>query len=221
MKEISASYTAQAFITSDLDDNQITAFHPGAMDYSTQLSIPADEGIKIGIIAPDPPEGMMQHAAEFVAGDIPFIFDPGQAITRFDGEQLLQLVDQAAWVAVNDYEGQLLQERTGLSEAQIAERVQALIITLGGEGSYVLTRENERIEIPTAKAKQVVDPTGCGDAYRAGLLYGLMNDMDWATAGRIASLAGAIKIEHAGTQNHRYTLEEFRQRFSEEFGYSF
>ena len=219
VKEVPGSYTAQAFITSDLKDNQITAFHPGAMDYSPQLSIPSDRGITIGTISPDPPEGMKRHADEFVEQGIPFIFDPGQAITRFDGDTLLELIDQATWVAANDYEAQLIQDRTGLSESQIAERVDAMIVTLGGEGSYIIKNNGEKIEIPAAPVSQVVDPTGCGDAYRAGLLYGLMNGMDWQTSGRVASLAGAIKIEHAGTQNHRYDIAEFNTRFEQAFGY--
>ena len=221
VKKIPSSYTAQAYITSDLDDNQITAFHPGAMDYSSQLSIPADAGIDIGTISPDPPEGMLQHAREFVAADIPFLFDPGQAITRFGGQDLLTLIDQANWIAVNDYECQLLQERTARSESQIAERVHALIVTRSSAGSYICLQNGEQIDIPAATAQQVVDPTGCGDAYRAGLLYGLMRHFDWPTVGRIAALAGAIKVEHAGTQNHQFTLQEFSQRFEQSFGYRF
>lgn len=213
-------YTAQAYITSDLGDNQITAFHPGAMDLSHQLSVPLDADIGIGIISPDGPEGMRLHGQEFAAAGIPYIFDPGQATTRFSGAELTQLIEQANWVTVNDYECELIQSATGLSAEQIAERVQALIVTLGAEGSYILTA-GKRIDIPAVTARQVVDPTGCGDAYRAGLLYGLMNAMDWETTGRIASLAGAYKIESAGTQNHRYTLAEFGARFETNFGYRF
>jgi len=218
IKTIEGSFTAQAYITSDLDDNQITAFHPGAMAFSAQAAVPGDAGITVGTVSPDSREGMLTHAAQFTEAGIPFIFDPGQAMPLFSREDLLNLTEQATWVAVNDYECALIQERTGLSVQQLAERVQALIVTQGGEGSYVIS-QGRRIDIPPARAHPLIDPTGCGDAYRAGLLYGLMQGMDWETTGRIASLAGAIKIEQPGTQNHRFTLEQFRARFEDNFGY--
>ena len=146
-------------------------------------------------------------------------FYPGQGLPMFNGEELLAFVEQATWVAVNDYEGQLLQERTGLSPEQIAERVEALVVTRGAEGSYVYTN-GKRIDIPQAKAAQLSDPTGCGDAFRAGLLFGLMRDLDWEITGRIASLMGAIKIEQHGTQNHRFTRSEFASRFQDAFDMS-
>ena len=217
---VEGTFTAQAYITSDLDDNQINAFHPGAMEFSAQIAVPRDAGITLGIVSPDSPGGILTHAQQFAEANIPFIFDPGQALPRFSGEDLLRLIEQATWVAVNDYECEFLQERVGLTAAQIAERIDALIVTLGAQGSHIHTG-TKSIEIPSAKPMQVVDPTGCGDAYRAGLLYGLMADLDWETTGRIASLAGAAKIEKHGTQNHRYTLEEFRERFKENFGYRF
>ncbi|HYQ92437.1 MAG TPA: carbohydrate kinase family protein, partial [Candidatus Competibacteraceae bacterium] len=210
--------TAQAYITSDLDDNQITAFHPGAMAFSAQATVPVDAGITIGTVSPDSREGMLAHAAQFAEAGIPFIFDPGQAMPLFSREDLLKLTEQATWVAANDYECALIQERTGWSVQQLAERVEALIVTQGAEGSYIMTA-GRRVEIPPAKPNALVDPTGCGDAYRAGLLYGLMQGMDWETTGRIASLAGALKIEKPGTQNHRFTLEEFQLRFKDNFGY--
>lgn len=217
---VEGTFTAQAYITSDLDDNQITAFHPGAMQFSAQVAVPEDAGITIGMVSPDSREGMLVHARQFVEAGIPFIFDPGQAMGLFSGEDLHNLIEQATWVAVNDYECELLRERTQLSPHEIAERVQALIVTRGARGSCIYTN-SKRMEIPPARPGEIVDPTGCGDAYRAGLLYGLMHNMDWETIGRIASLAGAIKIERSGTQNHSFTLEEFRARFEENFEYRF
>ncbi len=213
-------YTGQAYITTDTDGNQITAFHPGAMSFSHLNSIPANTDISIGIVSPDGKEGMQLHAEQFVELGIPFIFDPGQGMPMFDGAELLKFIDQANYVTLNDYESELMQERTGLSLEQIAERVEALIITLGSQGSKIYTDGN-CITIPSAKPHAVLDPTGCGDAYRAGLLYGLMNEFDWEVTGRIASLMGAIKIEHNGTQNHHIDKAEFKQRFHENFGYSF
>jgi adenosine kinase len=218
LEVITGTFTAQAYITSDLDDNQITAFHPGAMAFSAQTTVPRDAGITIGTVSPDSHQGMLVHAAQFVAANIPFIFDPGQAMPLFSKKDLENLLEQADWVAVNDYECALIQERTGLSTRQLAERVRALIVTRGAEGSAIYA-DGKGIDIPPARANTVVDPTGCGDAYRAGLLYGLMQGMDWETTGRIASLAGAIKIETPGTQNHSFTFEEFRARFEESFGY--
>ena len=214
------SYTAQAYITTDMDDNQITAFHPGAMSFSHLNQVPVDQGIEIGIISPDGKEGMQQHAEQFVAADIPFIFDPGQGLPMFDGDELTKLIDQATWVTVNDYEAQLLQDRTGFTPEQIAERVKGLIITRGGKGSEIYA-DQKRYDIPTAKPAALLDPTGCGDSYRAGLLYGLIEGLDWETTGRIASLLGAIKIETKGTQNHSFTLDEFKARFKENFDSNF
>ena len=218
VKEIEDSFTAQAFITTDLDDNQITAFHPGAMGMSHENVVPEEKNISIGIVSPDGRDGMIMHAEQFAEAGIPFIFDPGQGMPMFDGEDLMRFVEQAHWVTVNDYEAQLLQERTGKSPHEIAEYVDALIITLGGEGSHIYM-SNKRIEIPAVPVAKLADPTGCGDAYRAGLLYGLMNGMDWETTARIASLMGAIKIEHHGTQNHQLSRDDIDQRFQQAFGY--
>lgn len=220
IKKIDGEYTGQAYITTDEDDNQITAFHPGAMSESHVNSVPLDAGIDVGIVSPDGKLGMQQHAQEFVGAGVPFIFDPGQGMPMFNGEELLELLELATWATFNDYESELMQERTGLSLEQIAKQVEALIITLGGEGSKIYTA-GQCIEIPSAQAKQLSDPTGCGDAYRAGLLYGIMNEYDWATTGRIASLLGSIKIEHHGTQNHSFTMEQFKARYQESFGESF
>jgi len=219
LRVVADSYTAQAFITTDMDDNQITAFHPGAMNSSHLNEVPTDAGIRLGIVSPDGRDGMLEHAAQFKAANIPFIFDPGQGLPMFGGAELTAFIDQASWVTVNDYECELLQERTGLTAQAIAERVDALIVTLGAKGSHIYT-QNKRIEIPSAKISSAVDPTGCGDAYRAGLLYGIMNQLDWETTGRIAALMGAMKIEHPGTQNHSFTKDEFAARFKNEFGFA-
>jgi adenosine kinase len=218
VKEIPDAFTAQAYITTDLQDNQITAFHPGAMNHAHEQEVPTDAGITWGIISPDGRDGMLAHARQFAEAGIPFVFDPGQGLPMFDGEELKTFVEQAAVVTVNDYEGQMLMERTELTAYEIAERVDALVITRGGEGSVVLHR-GKTIEIPAAKAPEVLDPTGCGDAFRAGLLFGLMAGADWQTTGRLASLMGAIKIGSHGTQNHSIDPESLRQGFEKNFGY--
>ncbi|SJM94221.1 Adenosine kinase [Crenothrix polyspora] len=214
------NYTGQAYITTDEDGNQITAFHPGAMSFSHLNSVPTDENVSIGIVSPDGKEGMQLHAEQFAELGIPFIFDPGQGMPMFDGDELRKFIDQAAWVTLNDYESELMQERTGLTLDEIAGKVEALIVTLGGKGSKIYT-QGQCISIPAAKPKALIDPTGCGDAHRAGLLYGLMNDLNWETTGRIASLMGAIKIEHNGTQNHAFDMDDFQQRYFDNFGSSF
>lgn len=220
VKVLESEYTAQAFITTDLADNQITAFHPGAMTLSHHNKVTDAEGISIGIIAPDGRDGMIEHAAQFSESNIPFIFDPGQGLPMFDEDALCTFIDQARWITVNDYEWQLMQNKTGLTPDQLTKRVDALIVTRGGNGSFIYT-SNKCHVVPAVKIKEVKDPTGCGDAYRAGLLYGIMNEMDWETTGRIASLMGAIKIESYGTQNHGFDMQEFKDRFIKEFNYSF
>ncbi|HDK37525.1 MAG TPA: carbohydrate kinase family protein [Thiolapillus brandeum] len=218
--QINGEYTAQAYITTDQDDNQITAFHPGAMNHSHHNNISDASSVTLGLVSPDGRQGMIEHAEQFAEAGIPFMFDPGQGMPMFDGNDLLRFAEQASWMAFNDYEAKLMQEHTGKSIEELAQQVQAIIVTRGGEGSSIFT-DGKEIEIPSAKAASLEDPTGCGDAYRAGLLYGLQNDLDWETTGRIASLMGAIKIECAGTQNHHFTLDEFKARFSQSFGYEF
>ena len=213
---IDSEHTAQAFITTDLDDNQITAFHPGAMQQSHVNRISDAGSIALGIVAPDGRDGMIQHAEQFAAAGIPFIFDPGQGLPMFGGEDLERFVTQASWLAVNEYEWQLVQQKTGWTVSDVARRVQALIVTLGANGSVIHTRDGE-IRVACAPVKAVVDPTGCGDAYRAGLMHGLLHGLDWETTGRIASLMGAIKIESRGTQNHRFTRAQFEQRLAQSF----
>ena len=216
VRVIDAELTAQAFITTDLDDNQITAFHPGAMQHAHENRVTDASDIAIGIVAPDGREGMIQHAAQFAAARIPFIFDPGQGLPMFSGEELARFVGQATWVTVNDYEWQLLQQKTGWNVRELTQRVAALIVTRGAAGSVIYTRDGE-LAIPSAKAAAVVDPTGCGDAYRAGLIHGLLHGLDWPSTGHIASLMGAIKIESRGTQNHRFTRAEFDARLASAF----
>ncbi len=217
VRAVDGAYTAQAFITTDQDDNQITAFHPGAMNAAHLNNTGEAATATIGIISPDGRQGMFEHAEQFADNRIPFIFDPGQGLPMFDGDDLKGFIDKASWVTVNDYELQLMQERTGYSPHEIAEHVEALVVTLGGKGSHIYTQK-QRIEIPPAPVNVLNDPTGCGDAYRAGLLFGLMNDLDWETTGRLASLMGAIKIEKHGTQNHHFTLDEFAARYQSSFG---
>ncbi len=214
------SYTAQAFITTDLDANQITAFHPGAMNRAHELPIPTDAGVKLALIAPDGREGMLLHATQCAAAGIPFIFDPGQGMPLFSGPELLEFIAQADWAVLNDYESRMLQERTGVSLDSLAGRLRALIITQGGNGSRIYAN-GQQFEIPAVPVTTVVDPTGCGDAYRAGIVYGILHNLDWPTTGRLASLMGAIKVECAGTQNHVLTLENARIRFKAAFGYEF
>ena len=210
-------FTAQAFITTDLDDNQITAFHPGAMNRSNENEVADAKGVKIGMVSPDGRKGMIEHAEQFAAAGIPFIFDPGQGMPMFDGNDLRKFVKECSWVTVNDYEWQLLKDRTGWDVADVTGQTEALIVTRGGKGSEIHTK-TQTYEIPAAKPAAIEDPTGCGDAYRAGLLYGLLHGLDWETTGRIASLMGAIKIEQHGTQNHRFTRAEFADRFKASFG---
>lgn len=215
---VDEAYTAQAYITTDMDDNQITAFHPGAMNHAHEISVPDDAGIRWGMISPDGRDAMLSHAEQFEVAGIPFIFDPGQGLPMFDGKELSRFIDQATVVAVNDYEAQMLQERTGLAAEQIASRVDAMVITRGSQGSIVLN-QGSVIEIPPARPMQVADPTGCGDAYRAGLLYGLMAGADWETTGRVASIMGAIKVGSRGTQNHSLSPESVQETFQDNFGY--
>jgi len=217
VRSINGTFTAQAFITTDLADNQITAFHPGAMNHSHENHVGDARNIKLGIVAPDGRDGMMQHAREFQEAGIPFIFDPGQGLPMFSGEELLNFVHQADYVAVNDYEGQLLCERTGLSLESLAKLVKALVVTKGADGSVIFA-DAQQISISSVKADKLTDPTGCGDAYRAGLLYGIANGMDWQSTGQLGALMGSLKIAHRGGQNHNFSREEINERYFENFG---
>lgn len=217
VQHIPDTFTAQAFITTDLDDNQITAFHPGAMNFSHLNSVPDASDIRLGIIAPDGRDGMMQHAREFHAAGIPFVFDPGQGLPMYNGEELLDFIDKADYIAVNDYEGQMLQDRTGHNLESLANKAKALIITLGAQGS-VIYANGKQFDIPCVKPSEIIDPTGCGDAYRAGLLYGIVNNLDWQTTGQLGALMGALKIARRGGQNHQFTRDEMDQYYFENFG---
>ncbi len=214
---VADTFTAQAFITTDLDDNQITAFHPGAMNFSHLNSVQETRDIRLGIIAPDGRDGMMLHAREFHEAGIPFIFDPGQGLPMYNGEELLDFIDKADYIAVNDYEGQMLQDRTGITLEHLANKAKALIITLGAQGSIIYA-DGKKFEIPSVKPKAIVDPTGCGDAYRAGLLYGIVNNLEWQTAGQLGSLMGSLKIAQRGGQNHQFSRDEIDQYYFESFG---
>ena len=217
VQHVPDTFTAQAFITTDLDDNQITAFHPGAMNFSHLNSVKDTRDIRLGVIAPDGRDGMMQHAREFHEAGIPFVFDPGQGLPMYNGEELLDFIDKADYIAVNDYEGQMLQDRTGCNLESLADKAKALIVTLGAQGS-VIYANGKQFEIPCVQPKEIVDPTGCGDAYRAGLLYGIANNLDWQTTGQLGSLMGALKIAQRGGQNHRISRDEIDQYYFENFG---
>lgn len=218
VKVVDGTFTAQAFITTDLDDNQITAFHPGAMQHAHLNKVSdAGAGVALGIVAPDGRQAMIEHAAQFAAAKIPFIFDPGQGLPMFGAEELKTFIAQARWVAVNDYEWGMLQQKTGFTVSDITAQVEALVITLGSQGSVIHTKDGT-YAIPCAKPIAIVDPTGCGDAYRAGLIHGLLRGLDWETTGRVASLMGAIKIGARGPQNHRFTEADFERRYRDNFG---
>jgi len=214
IKTVAGTFTAQAFITTDTDDNQITAFHPGAMVASHENSVNDAQGVTLAIIAPDGRDGMFQHARECFEAGIPFLFDPGQGLPMFNGDELLQFIEMADYLAVNDYESQIIQDKTGLNLQQLAAKVKALVVTLGGQGSQIYA-DGVCHEIPCIKAMHIVDPTGCGDAYRAGLLYGMARGWDWPTCGRLASTMGAIKIESRGGQNHKLSRAEIEAIYTQ------
>ena len=219
IRHVPDSFTGQAFITTDLDDNQITAFHPGAMGFSEQNKVAEAANVTLGIVSPDGRTGMIEHAEQFVEAGTPFVFDPGQGMPMFSGPDLLRFIDQATYVTVNDYEAKMLEEKTGKTLKEIATSVTALIVTLGADGSLIYT-EGREIAIPTPKPAAIVDPTGCGDAYRAGLMYGIQRGWAWETSGRLASLMGSIKIASRGGQNHAPSRREIEVQFEQHFGFS-
>lgn len=219
IKVLDDVFTAQAYITTDLEDNQIIVFHPGAMNFSHLNKVEDARGVTIGIVSPDGRTGMIEHASQFAAASIPFVFDPGQGLSMFGGDELRQFIEQASWVTVNDYEWELLKDRTSWDVDDVKSRVSALIVTRGAEGSVIYAGDSN-IEIPAVQPDAVKDPTGCGDAYRGGLLFGLMQGWDWLKVGRVASLMGAVKIECHGTQNHSFSMEDFERRFQANFGSS-
>jgi adenosine kinase len=219
LKRIPGQFTAQAFITTDLDDNQITAFHPGAMNFAHENRIAPGLGAAVAIIAPDGKQGMLEHARQCAAHGFRFMFDPGQGLPMFSREELEGFLRAATFVAVNDYEGRLLEEKTGRRLEDIAQGVTAVICTQGAKGSFILAN-GQRHDIPCVEAEAVVDPTGCGDAYRAGLLYGIVHGWDWPRTGRLAAVMGAIKIAQRGAQNHAPSRDEIEARFHRAFGFS-
>ncbi len=208
VRQVQDTYTAQAMIMTDRDNNQITAFHPGAMMQAHGTKIAARSDIRLGIISPDGRDAMLQHASQFQAADIPFVFDPGQGLPMFDGAELAAFIDQATWVTVNDYEGKMLCDRTGLTNAEISSRVQGLVVTLGAEGCEVWVG-GEKTVVPQVKAKDVVDPTGCGDAWRGALLYGLEQGWDLPRCAALGNQVGAIKIASRGPQNYELGALKF------------
>ena len=218
-KSVPGQFTAQAFITTDLDDNQITAFHPGAMNHSHLNRVTRELGAGLAIVSPDGKEGMLQHARECAAAGVSFMFDPGQGLPMFSRPELDEFLRLADFVAVNDYEGKMLEEKTGRKLSEIAREVKALVCTLGAKGSLVLAG-GERHEIPSVEAEAVVDPTGCGDAYRAALLYGIAHGWDWPSTGRLGAVMGALKIAQRGAQNHAAGRDAIESRFRKAFGYS-
>ncbi|MEW5966715.1 MAG: carbohydrate kinase family protein [Pseudomonadota bacterium] len=220
IRHMPGTYTAQAFITTDLADNQITAFHPGAMNFSHENDVRQVPDVKLGIVAPDGRDGMLRHVRGFHEAGVPCVFDPGQGMPLFSGEELLECVHKSRYVILNDYEAELLQARTGENLETLARRVEALIVTRGAEGSTIHTAGRE-IAIPAAKPAAILDPTGCGDAYRSGILYGIVRGYDWETSGRLGSLMGAIKIAQRGGQNHKPSAAEIASAFHEQFGYRF
>ena len=207
VRTISDAYTAQAMIITDIDNNQINGFHPGAMEQAWRNQVTARGDIKLGIVAPDGRDAMTQHAAQFAAADIPFVFDPGQQLPRFDGTELRAFVEQASWVTVNDYEGTMLSDRTGWDNAEISRRVRGLIVTLGASGSEVWI-DGQQTHVPAVPAAEVVDPTGCGDAYRGALLFGLENGWSLERCAALGNHLGSIKIAQRGPQNYTVRLAE-------------
>ena len=220
IRKIGHAYTAQCFVTADLDNNQINAFHPGAMQFSHENNVSDAGPLRLAIIAPDGRDGMIKHARDCKAQAVPFMFDPGQQLPMFSGPELIEFINQASYLTANDYEFEMLMNRTELTLREIAGRLEALIITRGEKGSEIYAN-GERYEIPCVPASAVIDPTGCGDAFRAGLLFGIVNGYDWPTTGRLASVMGALKIAHQGGQNHTASAAEIADKFEQEFGYRF
>jgi adenosine kinase len=216
VRSLPGMFTAQAFIITDLDDNQITAFHPGAMNASHENRVGDVDDIALGIVAPDGRDGMRTHVEQFASAGIPFVFDPGQGLPLFSGPELVEMIDAATFVAVNDYEGRLLAERTGLPLEAIAGRVEALIVTQGADGSRIHADGRELV-LPAVRPASLVDPTGCGDAYRAGILYGIVNGWPWERTGRLAAVLGSLKIGSRGGQNHAIDRDAIATLFYEHF----
>jgi len=217
VRVLDGQFTAQAFITTDVDDNQITAFHPGAMSDSQVNRIADASGVRLAIVSPAGRQGMIEHARDLAAAGIPYVFDPGQGLPMFSGAELLDLMKGARALTVNDYEARVVEDKTGRKVEDIARDIGAVVVTRGGEGSSIHAGGN-RIDVPVVATEALVDPTGCGDAYRAGLLYGMARDWPWERSGRLASVMGSIKIARRGGQNHRPTRDEIASKLRETFG---
>ncbi len=213
------NYSAQAFITTDSNGNQITVFHPGAMNFAHLTDVGSVKNVSLGIISPDGREGMIKHAREFHENDVPFIFDPGQGLPMFNRDELEDFIKKASYLAVNEYEAKMLVEKLDTSLENVAENVDALIVTLGSKGSHIYF-DSQRLTIPVVTANHPVDPTGCGDAYRAGLIFGINNGYDWQKTGFLASILGAIKVSSKGPQNHKFSLTDISVLLEKEFGKS-
>ncbi len=217
VRRVDEQFTAQAFITTDVDDNQITAFHPGAMSFAHLNRIEDAPDARLAIVSPDGRQGMIEHSRDLAARSIPHVFDPGQGLPMFSGPELLELVSRATVLAVNDYEARVVEQKTGRAIAELARTTDAVIVTRGAEGCSIFTGGRE-IPVPAVAPEGLVDPTGCGDAFRAGLLYGMARDWGWRKSAQLASVMGSIKIAHRGGQNHRPAREAIERRFHEAFG---
>jgi len=217
--KVEGTFTAQAFFTTDIDDNQINSFHPGAMNHAHLNKIGDAKGVELGLVGPDGRDAMIQHSEQFAELKIPFVFDPGQGLPMFDGDDVLKFLHEATYAIVNGYESELLMDKTGLTLDELAQKVDALIVTRGSEGSQIYVGGAVQ-NIASAPISEAVDPTGCGDAYRAGVLFGLVNGRDWKTCGQMGALCGAIKVEQSGTQNHYFTQDSFAERYASAFGES-
>jgi len=216
VRSLADHFTAQAFITTDIDDNQITAFHPGAMNESHRNRIAETSGVRLAIVSPDGRQGMVEHARDLEKAKIPYVLDPGQGLPMFTGEDILGMLSGARCLTVNDYEARLVEQKTGRTMAELAKGVEAVVVTRGAEGALIHAN-GQQIDVPAVKPDSLVDPTGCGDAFRSGLLHGMARGWDWRKSGRLASLMGAIKIAHRGGQNHRVSREEIARRLGEAF----
>jgi adenosine kinase len=216
VRRLDDQFTAQAFITTDIDDNQITAFHPGAMSQSHLNRIADVNGARLAIVSPDGRQGMIEHARDLAAAGIRYVFDPGQGLPMFSGPELLDLMAAASALTVNDYEARVVEQKTGKGVAELARMMGAVVVTRGAEGSSIYTA-GRQVDVPVVPAEGLVDPTGCGDAYRSGLLYGMARDWSWEKSARLASVMGSIKIAHRGGQNHRPAREVIARRFREAF----
>ena len=217
VRKLDDQFTAQAFITTDIEDNQITAFHPGAMSFAHLNRVADAPDARLGIVSPDGRQGMLEHTRDFAAARIPYIFDPGQGLPLFSGEELLGMMKGARALAVNDYESRIVEQKTGKTVEQLASAMEAVFVTRAGEGSSVFTG-GQRIDVPAVPPEAVVDPTGCGDAYRAGLLYGMARGWDWRKCARLASVLGSIKIAHRGPQNHKPSRESIAVLLRDAYG---